>query len=99
MTDYQTIVLRDLRLCLLRALADQPGYTASDVLLQKIAMSFGISRTRESIRTELNFLADVGAARVEMQGGYSIATLTRRGSDHVQGLIEIDGVNKPGPKE
>ncbi|MBK1868268.1 hypothetical protein [Taklimakanibacter albus] len=99
MTSFNDFVLRDLRLCLLRALAEQPGYTANEVLLQKVAAGYGMSRTREVIRTELNFLADVSAITVVNQGSYAIATLHRRGQDHVDGLIEIAGVKKPSPKE
>lgn len=95
---FNDFVLRDLRLCLLRALAEQPGYTAGEVLLQTVAKSYGISRTRESIRTELAYLGQLGAVSLVEQGSYLIATLLRRGQDHVEGLIQLDGVNKPSPK-
>lgn len=97
-TSYQAIVLRDFRLCLLKTLAEQPGYTGSETVLQAIAKSYGHSRTREVIRTELNWLADVAAVTLKEQGGYSIATITRRGLEHVEGLVVIDGVNKPSPR-
>ena len=99
MSDYKTIVTRDLRLCLLRALADQPNYTASEVILQHIAESYGHYRSRDVIRNELTWLEGVSAVRIVHQGSYIIATATRRGLDHVGGLATIDGVNKPGPKD
>lgn len=96
---YSDYAIRDLRLVLLRSLEKQPKYTASEVILQKEAEAFGHSRSRDHIRNELRFLADVGAVRAIEESGYMIATLTRRGQDHVEGLAEIEGVNKPSPKE
>ena len=96
---YAALVQRDFRLCLLKTLAEQPSYTGSETILQAIAKSYGHARSRESVRTELNFLASVSAVTLKEQGGYSIASITRRGLDHVEGLVEIDGVNRPSPKE
>jgi hypothetical protein len=97
--NFADFTLRDLRLTLLKALAEQPSYTCNEVILQSVAQSFGHHRTRESIRTELNWLATVSAVTVRDVQGYAIATLTRRGLDHLGGLLTIDGVNRPSPKD
>lgn len=96
---YSEFVTRDLRLVLLRALARQPRYTGSEVILQKEAEAFGHSRSRDAIRSELRYLESVGALRLKEESSYLIATLTRRGHDHVEGLAEIEGINLPSPKE
>jgi hypothetical protein len=96
---FRDHAIRDLRLVLLRELADQPSYTCNEVILQRVAQSFGHNRTRDAIRAELRFLADIGAIRNVEEGDYMIATLTRRGHDHVEGLAVIEGVSKPSPRE
>ena len=97
--DYRQHVVRDLRLVILKELTHQPAYTLNEVILQKVAASFGHNRTRDAIRNELRYLADVGAVHLVEEAGYMIATLSRRGQDHVQGLAEIEGVARPTPKE
>ena len=97
--NYGEYAIRDLRLVLLRALARQPRYTANEAILQKEAEAFGHSRSRDAIRNELRYLSGVSAVRLVEESGYIIATLTRRGHDHAEGLAEVEGVNKPSPKE
>ncbi len=97
MTDFSDFARRDLRLTILKALAAQPGYTANENILQHEARAVGLNRTREVIRTEMRYLADVGAVEVTEFGSVMIAKLRARGQDHVSGLTVIDGVNLPSP--
>jgi predicted transcriptional regulator len=98
MSDFTSFVLADLRLVLLRTLQGETDHTLNEVLLTAAAERWGHKRTRDAIKAELRWLAEVGAVRVTEVEGYLIATLTRRGLDHVERRSFIDGVNRPGPE-
>ncbi len=96
--EYREFAQRDLRLVLLRCLAAQPGYRGNESILQSEARAFGLERSRDVIRNELRWLAEVGVVRIEEVGSVIVAKLLRRGKEHVDGLTEIEGVNKPSPE-
>ena len=98
MTDYSEFATRDLRLIILRELADQPEYTANEAVLQTVAEAFGHHRSREAIRAQLRWLEESGAVRVSEVSGVLVAHLRQRGLDHVAGRIRLDGVNRPSPE-
>ena len=95
MTEYSEYATRDMRLVLLRELAGQPDYTANEAVLQRVAEAFGHRRSREAIRAQLRWLADVEAIRLQEVAGVLVATLRRRGLDHVQRRVVMDGVSRP----
>ncbi|HHN73547.1 MAG TPA: hypothetical protein ENK13_05605 [Thermopetrobacter sp.] len=98
MTDYGEYVTRDLRLVLLRELAQQPQYTANETVLRLAAEAYGHKRTREHIRAQLRWLEEAQAVKLADMAGVLVATLTRRGLDHVEGRAVIDGVHRPAPE-
>lgn len=91
-------VTADLRLVLLRSLADQSDYTLNDSLLQRSCMAWGHNRSRDAVKAQLRWLADVEAVTLKEMGGYLIASITHRGLDHVERRAYIDGIGKPGPE-
>jgi hypothetical protein len=98
MSDYAKYAIMDLRLVLLRCLAAQQAYRGNDSILQFEAKSFGLERSRDVIRNELRWLNQMEAVKLEDIGPVLVATLTRRGLEHVQGLTTIEGINKPSPE-
>jgi hypothetical protein len=98
MSNFAKYAVMDLRLVLLRCLLAQPAYKANDSILQFEAKAFGLERSRDVIRNELRWLSEVDAVKLEDLGAVLVATLTRRGQEHVQGLTQIEGVNKPSPE-
>jgi len=98
MTSYSEFATRDLRLVLLRELASQPDYTANEAVLHRVAEAFGHHRSRDHIRAQLRWLADVEAISVREVADVLVATLRSRGLDHVEGRALIDGVNRPSPE-
>ncbi len=98
MSDFSKYAVMDLRLVLLRCLKDQPAYSANDSILQHEAQRFGLNRSRDVIKNELRWLADMGAVKLQDLGAVLVAKLTQRGQDHVEGLTQIEGVNKPSPE-
>jgi hypothetical protein len=93
------IIREDARLIILRELHKEPNYSASDTRLQPVLEAFGIARSREWIREELRWLADMGAvSRVEV-GTVMVATLLAKGVEHVERRLVIDGVKRPSPPQ
>jgi hypothetical protein len=98
MTNYSDYAIKDLRLVLLRCLKAQPAFQANDSILQHEAKTFGLHRSRDLIKNELRWLADMGAVKLKDLDAVLVATLLRRGLDHVEGLTTIEGVNPPSPE-
>jgi hypothetical protein len=96
--DYGEYATQDLRLVLLRSLVKSPSYTSNETVLQLEAQSFGHKRSRDAIRTELRYLADVGALKIEIEKPLMVVILTTRGLDHCEGRAEVEGVPRPSPK-
>jgi len=87
------------RLIILRELYAQANYSLNDGLLRETLESFGIARTREWVREELNYLADVGAVTRTPVGSVVVATLLPKGVEHVERRLTIQGVKRPSPPD
>jgi hypothetical protein len=90
----------DLRLAILRALREQPGYVANqEVLLAKLR-HLGHAINRDQLHIELTWLDQIADAIVDkVSGGVHIATLTGDGLEAVEGLRAIPGIRRPRPGE
>lgn len=92
------IVREEARLRILQVLARDPAGSMSSELLRAELATWGINRSRDWVREELHWLADLGAAVVtEVGEGVHIATLARRGAEHLDRSRLIEGV-KPPPR-
>lgn len=97
MSSYADKVSEDLRLVILRLLAEASGYRANESLLHSLLDGWGHTVSRDRVRTELAWLAEQGAVEVRDIAGVQIATLTARGHDASRGAATIPGVRRPGP--
>ena len=93
------IIREDARLIILRELHAQSNYSLNDSLLQQTLESFGIARSREWVREELNYLTEVGAIEKTAVGSVVVATLKPKGVEHVERRFVITGVKRPSPPE
>lgn len=98
MMQYSEHKTRDLRLVMLKSLSKQPGWKANETVLQIEAEAFGHACSRDVIRTEMRKLEELGAVAIGQAGSVLVATLTRRGKEHVEARTVIDGVNQPSPE-
>ena len=89
---------QDLRLVILRTLAEQHDYTCNESILNQVAETYGHRKSRDHMKSQLRWLADVGAIKLKEIEGFLIAILKRNGQDHVENRLAIDGVKRPGPK-
>ncbi len=95
MNDFNQHLAADARLIILKELVKQPGHVLNETLLQKVLDTFGHKRTREWIRTQMRALADVNAVELTQAGSVLIAHIKQAGRDHVEGRINLDGVDSP----
>lgn len=95
MTPFDTMMREEARLRTLQALAEQPDGTLSDAVIGCALRTFGIGRGEAFVRAELAWLADAGAVRTRDAGDLVLATLTRRGQEHVDRAAYLPGVKRP----
>jgi hypothetical protein len=93
------IIREHARLIILRELHAQSNYSLNDSLLQQTLESFGIAKSREWVREELNYLVEVGAIGKGLAGTVVVATLLPKGVEHVERRLVIEGVKRPSPPE
>lgn len=93
------LLSEDARLIILRELAEQPGYSLNDAMLQAVLATFGITRPRDWVRDELRWLAEMGAITLREAGSVKIATIIEKGLDHVEYRRVMEGVKRPSPRD
>ncbi|HOV02933.1 MAG TPA: hypothetical protein PLG99_00885 [Kaistiaceae bacterium] len=94
------IIAADVRLIILKALAAEVDYTLNETLLAAEMERFGHRKSRDYVRNELRFLeGEARAVTLTEAGTVLIATITRRGLDHVERRVVLEGVKRPSPPE
>jgi len=96
--DYADLVRADRRLTILRLLEQSDDYSANQYLLHAALPGLGHACSEDTVRTELDWLAEQGLVRIEVTGGVAIAHLTSRGQDAATGRARIPGVKRPRPE-
>jgi hypothetical protein len=95
MTDFNEHLARDARLVILKELAKQTDNRLNESLLMSVLETFGHRRSREWVRQQLRFLADMNAISLAEAGTVLVAELRRAGLEHVERRSIIEGVNRP----
>ncbi|OYU38622.1 MAG: hypothetical protein CFE33_15130 [Pseudorhodobacter sp. PARRP1] len=96
MSDMDQLIREDARLIILKALRDQTDERLNSSLLLEIIETFGgIRKTREWLHGELDWLAEMGAIKLNTAGSVKIATLTEKGAHHLERRIIIEGIKRP----
>lgn len=91
-------VHQDLRLVILRLLAEDSDYEANSSVLQMAVAEFGHNASRDAVHTQLAWLAEQGLLTVTSIKTVQIAKLTARGLDVAQGRATVPGVKRPSPE-
>jgi hypothetical protein len=94
----QRIMNEHERLSILHALAAMDDYSANQSIIQSVCAQYGNGMTSDKIATHLQWLKEQGAVNTEQVGDYIIAKLTQRGLDIENGLANMPGVKRPGPR-
>lgn len=96
MNQYAEYLREDYRLVILRLLVEQTAYRANSSVLTMALDSYGHTLSRDQVKTELNWLAEQGALKLEDIGPVLVATLTERGQDIATGRARVPGIKRPG---
>jgi hypothetical protein len=76
----------------------QPDYRLNETLLSRVLETFGHRRSRDYLRDQLRWLEEIGAVTLAEAGTVLIAELSRRGRDHVERRVVIEGIARPSPE-
>lgn len=93
------IIREDARLIILKALHSEINYSLNESLLQETLEYAGIARSREWVREELRYLANLNAVSTHMFGSVMVARLLAKGIEHVERRLIIEGVKRPSPPQ
>ena len=88
-------IRQEARLIILRELEEQPDGRLNSELLRLRLETFGITKSRDWVHDELNWLAEMSAISQVTAGTVRVAALTAKGSDHVHRRLVIEGVKRP----
>lgn len=95
---YSHFLRADMRLVILRGLAELPSYRTNSSLLHTVLQHWGHEPSRDQVKTELRWLEEQGLVAIESisDGSVLLVTLTERGADVAAGRARVDGVKRPG---
>ncbi len=93
------LIRQEARLVIMRALDEQPDGRLNSELLRVTLEQFGITKSRDWVHDELNWLQSMAAITVVAAGTVRVAQLTAKGSDHVHRRLVIEGVKRPSRPE
>ena len=94
---FADVITEDIRLVILRALEQVPGYTINESILHTVVERFGHKCGRDCIRTNIAWLREQGLVTIDDVAGYFVPTLTLRGADVAAGRSGCPGVKRPSP--
>ena len=98
--NYAKHITQDRRLAVLRLLADDPGYSHNDSVLQTALDAIGHTVSRDQVRVDLAWLEEAGLVTVRVVNEtIHVATLTKRGIDVAAGRAVVPGVKRPSPHD
>lgn len=92
---FSDFLREDQRLVMLRILSELPSYRGNSSVIANLLHRLGHSPSRDQVKAELRWLADVGALAIDEAGSVLVATLTERGQDAAEGRVCIDGIARP----
>ncbi|RMT61670.1 hypothetical protein ALP43_03224 [Pseudomonas azotoformans] len=95
-TPYAEYLRQDIRLVILRLLAEMTAYRANSSVLTMALDNYGHTLSRDQVKTELHWLQEQGALTLDDVGPVLVATLTERGQDVAAGRARVPGIKRPG---
>lgn len=98
MSRFDELIVSDIRLVILRTLAEDPGYSHNEIILKDVLGVMGHKVTGDSLRAQLSWLHEQGLVTTEGVANLVVATLTQRGADVASGAARCPGVKRPRPE-
>ena len=96
---YLQVMAEHRRITILRQLAGPGGNAGiNDSIMQTVCNEFGVSSSRDQVKSALNWLEEQGLVSLKRVGSLVIAYPKQRGNDVAKGIIIVDGVQPPSPE-
>lgn len=95
---FSALLAEDRRLAILRILEGDARYSTNDSVMQSALDRIGHSVSREMVRSDFSWLADLGLVELEQVADtVHVARITGRGIDVAHGRASVPGVKRPRP--
>ncbi len=95
---YQEELREHARIAILRMLEDAPKYTSNVSMMTDLLRRYGINYTRDQVVGQVHWLAEQGLVTLdEASPGFVVVTATVRGAEVAQGIVKMDGIQRPRP--
>ncbi|MBT0666347.1 ArsR family transcriptional regulator [Geobacter pelophilus] len=95
---FSDLVTQDIRLVILRTLAETNGYSCNESIIHAILAKFGHKVSRDQVKNQLAWLEEQGLVTLETVVDIYVATITGRGVDIADGSATVPGVKRPHPR-
>ena len=93
---FENRLKEEMRLVMLRLLNELPSYRGNSSTLHSGLTHWGLSFSRDQVKTELYWLKEQGCLVVEMDNpAVLVVKLTERGQDVVENRTRIHGIQRP----
>ena len=93
---FETKLKEEMRLVMLRLLNELPSYRGNSSTLHSGLSHWGLSFSRDQVKTELYWLKEQGCLDIEMDSpAVVVVKLTERGQDVVENRTRIHGIKRP----
>lgn len=96
---WRELLMADLRLAVLKIVAEAPGYELGSGMLIAVLEQYGHHVSHDGLATQLAWLAEQGLITLSTAASVYIATLTASGLDVAMGRSLNPGVARPAPGE
>lgn len=93
---FENHLKEEMRLVLLCLLNEMPSYRGNSSTLHSGLDRWGLSFSRDQVKTELYWLKDQGCLTIEMDDpAVIVVKLTERGQDVIENRARIHGIKRP----
>lgn len=93
---FENRLKEEMRLVMIRLLNELPSYRGNSSTLHGGLNHWGLSFSRDQVKTELYWLKDQGCIDIELDNpAVVVVKLTERGQDVVEGRQRIPGIQRP----
>lgn len=93
---FENHLKEEMRLVLLRLLNEMPSYRGNSSTLHSSLDRWGLSFSRDQVKTELYWLKDQGCLSIEMEDpAVVVVKLAERGQDVIENRTRIHGIKRP----
>lgn len=93
---FENQLKEEMRLVILRLLNELPSYRGNSSTLHSGLNHWGLSFSRDQVKTELHWLKEQGCITIEFDNpDVIVVKLTERGQDVVEGRAKIYGIKRP----